>query len=71
MSEYVSADPNCMLCAGTGELDPGQSRGIAKTGPCLCVASAERDRQRQAEREAWKAIVKEAVLEAFHEVAKE
>jgi hypothetical protein len=71
MSEYVSADPNCMLCAGTGELDPGQSRGIAKTGPCLCVASAERDKQRQAEREAWKAIVKEAVLEAFHEVAKE
>ena len=71
MSEYVSADPNCMLCAGTGELDPGQSRGIAKTGPCLCVASAERDRQRGAEREAWKAIVKEAVLEAFHEVAKE
>jgi hypothetical protein len=35
------------------------------------VASAERERQRQTEREAWKAVVKEAVLEAFHEVAKE
>lgn len=71
MSEYVSADPNCMLCAGTGRLKPEQSRGVTKEGPCLCVASAERERQRQAEREAWKAIVKEAVLEAFHEVAKE
>jgi len=71
MSERPSADPECMLCAGTGRLEPQQSRGIAKEGPCLCVAVAEQERQRLADRDMWKALVKEAVLEAFHEVAKE
>jgi hypothetical protein len=64
-------DPDCQLCAGTGQLSPAQSRGITAAGPCLCVAAQLEDLRREIERANWKAIMKEAVLEAFHEVALE
>ncbi len=64
-------DPNCQLCGGTGLLEPEQSAGISHSGPCLCVHAQQAEEKREADREYWKALVKEAVLEAFHTVAEE
>tara|TARA_R110000751_G_scaffold53058_3_gene115193 strand:+ start:1082 stop:1303 length:222 start_codon:yes stop_codon:yes gene_type:complete len=65
------ADPSCLLCEGEGRLEPEQSRGITHTIPCLCVASAQQEMNKELERSYWKDLIKEAVLEAFNELPPE